>query len=249
MDPEKRRKWMIEQLEDQGKVEVDSLAEELNVSAMTIRRDLDLLETEGLLIRTHGGAVLPQPISKEASFQEKETRRIEQKKMIAKKAISLVKDRQTILLDSGTTTLEIAKLLKNRDDITVVTNDIKIAAELFNTKLKVFITGGELQNDVGTLFGPQTNHFLQNIHVDICFLGAHALDLKAGVTSSSFEKSQVKQLMTQCANETWLVADSSKINQKTFAKVCDLHELTGFITDDDLPSSKKDALAEILKVF
>src|SRR5690554_5995225 len=160
MGPLKRRKWIIEQLERLGRVEVDDLADQLKVSTMTIRRDLDQLEEEGMLIRIHGGAVLPQPLIKEASFQEKETRRMEQKQVIAKKALSRVKDGQTILLDSGTTTLEFAKLLKNRQDITVVTNDIKIATELFNTQLKVFITGGQLQNDVGALLGPRTNIFL-----------------------------------------------------------------------------------------
>ncbi|HWO78355.1 MAG TPA: DeoR/GlpR family DNA-binding transcription regulator [Bacillus sp. (in: firmicutes)] len=248
MQPSARRNWVLQKVQSEGKVEIEQLSEELNVSPMTIRRDLAQLEDEGHVIRVHGGAVLPKPLITETPFLTKESMRISQKREIAKKAVTLVKEGQTIILDSGTTTLEIARLLKDRKNITVITNDIKIAAELVESDLKVIVSGGELQNGVGALYGPQTHHFLQDIHVDLFFLGAHAIDIKAGITSPTLEKSLIKKLMIQAAEVTWLVADSSKIDQKAFSKVCDLHVLTGFITDNDIPEDTKTALSPYIEV-
>ncbi|SHG26420.1 DeoR/GlpR family DNA-binding transcription regulator [Ornithinibacillus halophilus] len=249
MQPNKRREWILQLLKDNGKVEIDELARELDVSTMTIRRDLDQLEEDGQVIRIHGGAVLPKPLITETPFITKESKRMDQKRAIANKAISYIKDGQTILLDSGTTTLELARLLKQRENLTIITNDIKIAAELLDSQLRVIVTGGELQNDVGALFGPQTHQLLKDIHVDLFFLGAHAIDLKAGVTSPTFEKSLVKQLMIQSAENTWLLADSSKIQQKAFSKVCDLKEINGFITDNEISIDTKKELSEFIEVL
>lgn len=236
-------------VQEDGKVEINQLSDELSVSPMTIRRDLVQLEEDGKLIRTHGGAVLPKPLITETPFSTKESRQTEQKKLIAKKTLPLIKGGQTIILDSGTTTLELARLLATRDDITIITNDIKIASELMNSQLKVFITGGELQNNIGALYGPQTHQFLKNIHVDTFFLGAHAIDMEAGITAPTFEKSLIKQLMIQAAEKTWLVADSSKFEQKAFSKVCDFNELSGFITDEDITQDKKEQLANTIQII
>ncbi|MEN2767160.1 DeoR/GlpR family DNA-binding transcription regulator [Ornithinibacillus xuwenensis] len=249
MQPSERRNWVLEKIQVEGKVEIDQLATELDVSPMTIRRDLDQLEEEGHVIRIHGGAVGAKPLITETPFLTKESRYIEQKRFIANKALSLVQEGQTILLDSGTTTLELAKLLKGKSNLTIITNDIKIAAELVDSKLKVIVTGGELQNDVGALFGPQTHSFLKQIHVDLFFLGAHAIDMEAGITSPAFEKSLVKQLMIRAAESTWLIADSSKINERAFSKVCDLKDLTGFITDDNLSDKARNTLQDIIEIL
>src|SRR5690625_5165459 len=170
MKPSKRRNFILDQLENEGKITIDELSVELNVSMMTIRRDLDQLENEGKVIRVHGGAVLPRPLINETSFLEKEIRKVDQKHQIVKKAFSYIQEGQTLILDSGTTTLELAKLLKHSKNITIITNDIKIASELLESDLKVIVTGGELQNDIGALFGSWTQHFLKDIHVDIFFL-------------------------------------------------------------------------------
>jgi DeoR/GlpR family transcriptional regulator of sugar metabolism len=249
MQPSERRNWVLQKIHIEGKVEIDQLSEELSVSPMTIRRDLDQLEEKGKVIRVHGGAVGAKSLITETPFQTKESRNTEQKRLIARKALSLIHEGQTILLDSGTTTLELARLLQSKINLTIITNDIKIAAELVDSKLKVIITGGELQNDIGALFGPLTHHFLKNIHVDLFFLGAHAIDLKTGITSPTFEKSLVKQLMMEAADSTWLVADSSKMGERAFSKVCDLQELTGFITDDHISDETKQKLSESMQIL
>lgn len=249
MQPSERRDWVLQKIQVDGKVEIDQLSADLDVSHMTIRRDLDLLEEEGKVIRVHGGAIGTKPLITETPFLAKESKNTDQKRIIAKKALSFIKDGQTILLDSGTTTLELARLLKSKSNLTVITNDIKIAAELVDSKLKVIITGGELQNDVGALFGPQTHHFLKNIHVDIFFLGAHAIHDETGITSPTFEKSFVKQLMMGAAERTLLLADSSKIGERAFSKVCDLKDITGFITDDDISTEAREKLAESIEIL
>ncbi|HZG82314.1 MAG TPA: DeoR/GlpR transcriptional regulator, partial [Brevibacillus sp.] len=165
-----------------------------------------------------------------------------------RKAVTMIQDHSTILLDSGTTTLEIARLLKDKKNLTVVTNDIKIAAELMDSEVKVIVAGGELQNTVGALFGPLTEQILKNIHVDLFFLGAHAVHVEAGITVTTFEKASIKKLMIEAAGTTWMVADSSKFDQKSFTKVCDLSELDGLITDDGLSSEDLEKIKEHLKV-
>lgn len=248
MMPKERRNQILKQLHANGKIDIEDLVNQLNVSAMTIRRDLTYLEENEKIIRTHGGAILNKPLVVESSFRTKEGKFNNQKKQIANKAVEFIQDHSTILLDSGTTTLEIAKLLKDKKTITVVTNDIKIAAELIDTDVKVIVTGGELQNNVGTLFGPLTEQILKNIHVDLFFLGAHAIDFKAGVTAPTFEKASIKKLMIEASEKTWLVADSSKFDQKSLTKVCDLTQLYGVITDRNITTETEEKLNEYLEV-
>lgn len=249
MQANQRRKLVIKEISERGKVEIDQLAEQLQVSAMTIRRDLTLLEEDGRLIRTMGGAVLPKSLINETPFSAKETHHIERKKQIANKAFQFVESGQTILLDSGTTTLELAKLIKNEHNLTVVTNDIRIAAELIESKVNLIIIGGTLQNNVGTIYGSKAIEFVEDIYVDLFFLGTHAIDFCAGVTSPSLEKSILKQTMLRSAESTWLLADSSKIGEKAFSKVCDLHDITGFITDDDISLPVKMELQDDIEIL
>ena len=193
MLPRDRKKHILQLLEVHGKIDIVEISNELSVTPMTIRRDLDGLEKEKKLIRTHGGAVLPQGLIYEQSYESKIGQAVEQKRLIALEANSFIKEKMTVLLDSGTTTLEIAKLLKHRENITVITNDIKIAAELMNSKLDIIVVGGRLQNDVGALFGSLTELTLREMHVDLFFLGAHALHPTFGITTPTFEKAAVKK--------------------------------------------------------
>lgn len=153
MLPNERRRWIELEIINQGKVDIEKLAKQLNVSTMTIRRDLAKLEEEGKIVRTHGGAIYPKALVQETPYLAKKGKNIRQKKAIARKALEFIPESANIILDSGTTTMEVAKLLKGREDLTIITNDIKIAAELTESKLKVIVTGGELQNRVGTLYG------------------------------------------------------------------------------------------------
>src|SRR5699024_8512630 len=189
MTPIHRKQTIMDYLNNFNKVDIEELALQLNVSSMTVRRDLKVLEKEGKLIRVHGGAVLPQPLVQETYYKQKEFIKLEQKQEIANKAVSFIESVQTLILDTGTTTLEIAKLLNKLECLTIITNDIYIASFLLNGLHEVMVTGGHVQNRIGTLYGPQTHDFLKNINVDTLFIGASAIDIYAGITSPTIEKS------------------------------------------------------------
>ncbi|AIC95389.1 DeoR/GlpR family DNA-binding transcription regulator [Shouchella lehensis] len=230
----KERKAFIKQfVDEQGKVEIDELAEQLQVSQMTIRRDLTQLEAENQVIRTPGGAVPQKALIRETPYARKEVEQLQAKRKIAQKAIALIAPNSTILLDSGTTTLEVARLIKDRADLTVVTNDIKIAAELVHSSVTCIVTGGEVQADVGALYGSQAQALIESIHVDLFLLGAHAVHAVSGIMAPTLEKARMKQLMIEAARETWLLCDSSKFEQKSFAHVSELNKVEGIITDKD----------------
>lgn len=249
MLPLERRKWIEDQILINGKIDIESSSKQLNVSSMTIRRDLKELENEKKVIRTHGGAVSPESLITEVPYSSKKGQNINEKKTIALRAKSIIKPESTIILDSGTTTLELAKLLKGRNDLTIVTNDIKIAGELMSSLNKVIVTGGEMQKDIGALFGAATQHILKVIHADVFFLGAHAVDISRGVTSPTFDKSLIKQLMIDASKETWLLADYSKFGKKAFSNVCSLTDLDGVVTDSNLESSINNQIESSIPVL
>jgi DeoR/GlpR family transcriptional regulator of sugar metabolism len=234
MNIDERRNKIETAVQSQGKVDIDSLVQKLKVSPMTIRRDLMFLEKNERLIRTHGGAVAAKGLTNETPYMNKENRHAGAKKSIALEAADLVPENSTIILDSGTTTLELARQLNDRNDITVITNDIYIAAELTTSSVNVIVSGGELQPHVGAMFGSHTQELLRSVHVDLFFLGAHAVDPIYGVTAPTLEKAYIKRLMNQVAEKTWLIADASKFNQKVFARACSLQDLQGIVTDSSL---------------
>ncbi|MDW0111148.1 DeoR/GlpR family DNA-binding transcription regulator [Sporosarcina aquimarina] len=241
-----RRTWLEMEVRNKKRIDVENVSKKLNVSSMTIRRDLIELENEGKLIRTHGGAVSLDTLTGEVPYSSKKTKNNEKKKAIALKALSLIEKNSTIIMDSGTTTLELAKLLKSREDLTIVTNDIKIGNELIDSSPRVIMTGGELQPGIGALYGAITQSMLASINADIFFLGAHALDLRTGVSAPTFEKALIKQLMKSSAERTWLLADYSKFNARSFVNVCNLSEIQGVITDEDLDSQTKEEYEKVI---
>lgn len=241
-----RRNWLEKEIKNKKRIDVENISKKLKVSSMTIRRDLVDLENDGKLIRTHGGAVSLDSLTGEIPYSSKKIKNNNEKKDIALKALSLIDKNSTIILDSGTTTLEIAKLIKSREDLTIVTNDIKIGNELIDSSPRVILTGGELQPGIGALYGSITQNMLTSINADIFFLGAHALDISNGVSAPTFEKAMIKQLMKSAAERTWLLADYSKFNTRAFVNVCDLSEIEGVITDQKLDTQTKEEYEKVI---
>ncbi|MTI47345.1 DeoR/GlpR family DNA-binding transcription regulator [Sporosalibacterium faouarense] len=236
-----RRNYIINLMRKNGKVIVEDLASELGVSTMTIRRDLKYLEDNNLLTRTHGGAV--SNVNQEIPYSEKADSANEEKEKIAEYAATLVEEGSTIILDAGTTTMEIAKKIKDKKNITVITTDIMIGAFLSKAKgIKVFCTGGVIQSETGACIGTKAEEFLEDIYADITFLGTSAIDLKKGVTTPNLEKSRLKRTMMSSSDEVILVLDSSKFGKKSFSKVCGLDEIDLIITDENL---HEDTVSEI----
>lgn len=245
MTPDIRKKRIIEELSVKGKVDILDLVKLLDVSAMTVRRDLDELEKQKKLIRTHGGAAIPEAIIAEQSYIQKISEAHPQKMEIAEIAIELVKDGMTVFLDSGTTNFEIAKRLKRRENLTIVTNDIKIAAELMDSKVVVIMLGGKIQNGVGAVFGSYAENMLKEIHVDILFLGAHAVHPTLGITSATLEKASIKRMMINSSEVVYLVVDAQKFGKKAFAKIASIDSVTAIITDQTLPAEVEEIYSEM----
>lgn len=227
-----RRNYIIELLNRDGKVVIEDLARMLEVSEMTIRRDLQYLEEHKLITRTHGGAVLHNLLTEEIPYIKKAEQNIEEKQRIGMYASSLVKEGDIIILDAGTTNMEIAKGIIGIKNLKVITNDLMIGAFLSKYDgIEVYCTGGIIQRDTGACLGNTTIEFLQNINADIAFVGASAIDIQKGITTPTMDKAQWKKEIIKCAERAILVADSLKFGKVSFAKICPLNKLDIIITD------------------
>ncbi|MGY0374655.1 DeoR/GlpR family DNA-binding transcription regulator [Clostridium sp. JNZ J1-5] len=231
MIPAERENYIVEKLNKNGSVKVEEIANELGISLMTVRRDLGRLEEKGLLYRSHGGAVLRSLYPLEQAYDLKKISNIEAKEKIAIAALDKIKDGDTIFLDAGTTTFELSRLLKNKTDITVITNDLKIALELYQNRIKVFIVGGKIQEDIGCTLGPTAEEFIESIRVNIAFVGTSSITSDWYLSTPSFEKSSLKKKIINSSSYSVLIADSSKFNKESFVKVASIKELNAIITD------------------
>jgi len=231
-----RREKIIQKIQSEGSVKVDELSKEFDVSSVTIRNDLDFFEEKGLVHRTHGGALLRNNIYNDPSLEEKQKLNVEEKRRIGEYAANLVKDGDTIILDSGTTTREIALRLKERSDLTVMTNAINIALELAGvTEMRVMLTGGVLRDKSYSLVGPEAESILQNYYFDKLFLGVDGLDIEHGLTTSNPLEAQLNRIMVQRANQVIAVTDSTKFGRHSFSYICDLSPIDIIITDNKIP--------------
>jgi DeoR/GlpR family transcriptional regulator of sugar metabolism len=210
---------------------ISELAKEFNVHEATIRRDLVEIEQNGLLKRTHGGVIMEKWTHDEPPFLERTTLKLDQKMRIGKMAASLVEDGESIIIDSGTTTLHIAKNLINRNGITVVTNDMNIAAELRDAqRIKVILTGGELYPSSYFLNGMFTDHALRSLHVEKSFMGITALHPQYGLMHPDAQVVPAKQEMIRAAGEIIVVADESKIGKVSLHTVAPNSSIHTLIT-------------------
>jgi len=235
MISDQRHQTIINLLEDLGAVTVSDLVKEFKVSEMTIRRDLDILENQGLLRRVHGGAVSRRGRSYEPPFMLRTSENLENKIRISEAAVNLIQNGDSVTLDVGTTTLEIARQLQNKQDLTVITPSLQIANELINHPgIRLILTGGILRIGELSMVGHLAERIFEDFFVDKLFLGAGAVDLKTGVSEFNIEDALVKRAMVKSAKSVVLVADSSKFNQVAFTSIVPLSDIHTIITDKDL---------------
>ncbi|NVN92495.1 MAG: DeoR/GlpR transcriptional regulator [Desulfuromonadales bacterium] len=226
-----REALIIEKLKQHGKVIVSDLAGEIGVNPMTIRRDLIRLEQQGLLQKVHGAAVPLDGLLKEKAFGEKQLIKCQQKRLIAREALELVKPGETILLDAGTTTFEVALLLRHMPGVNVVTNDLHIAMELCSAEGRLFYVGGEIEKDLGRSAGAKAFQFLSDIHVDTVFLGISAVNSDLMLCSHTVDNAELKRAMLNCGSRKVLLADESKFGTNAFARIGPLSLVDIMITD------------------
>lgn len=234
----KRLETITSMLESQGSVEVAELSALLKVTEKTIRQDLSLLEKTGLAVRVHGGATLPSGISDIYPIPSRKQKHLDEKKEIANQAISLIEDGDIIILDSGSTTLELAKLLDKQ--VIVITNDPIIAYTLlYNEKITLFSTGGKVRREFGfTYTGPDAIRMLNNYHANKCFIGTSAFDPKQGLMVFSSEEGEVKSAIMRASSQTICLADYSKFNKTAFFTFATPSEIDVIITDNRIPAQE-----------
>ncbi|RWO94310.1 MAG: DeoR/GlpR transcriptional regulator [Mesorhizobium sp.] len=246
-----RRRLMVERARKTGYVLSKVVEDEFAVDSSTIRRDLARLEADGLVIRTQGG-FLPVESNESVDYPYEPRRqfRSSAKSHLGEYAASLVKDGQTVLIDSGSTTWHVANNLKSKQNITVITNDLQIALLLSEcSNINLHVTGGVRVDTVYTLVGPHTVDYINRIHVDIAFIGAEAVEAELGVSNVNVIEVPVKQAMIRAADSAVLVTDSSKLGKRSFARVCGIDELTQIVTDGRVAPEQRKAFGQKLNII
>lgn len=235
-----RSEWILQTLLREGTISVEDLAQRLNVSPSTVRRELRSLEGQGLLRRTHGGGApiegsLYEPFRYDASFQDHERLHSEEKRRIGLAAAALVQEGETIAISAGTTATQVARCLRYRTGITVLTNAVNIAMELSQCRgITVIMTGGVLSGGWFSLLGAATIRSVEEVFVDRAFIGLDGIHPEHGVTARHPDEAAVNRAMTQQARQTVAVADHTKFGQVARIRVCPITDIDLLITDSGL---------------
>lgn len=238
-----RRNLIVELLREQGSVVVADLAKKFNVSEVSIRTDLRVLEEQNLLTRFHGGAGLPQ--NNETFLDERYLLSSDPKTQIAEAAVELIKEGDTIILDSGSTTMMIANELLKIKNITVITNNLPAAFVLSDSAdITLVICGGYVRHKTRSMHGTLTEFALKGIRADIMFVGADGVDPQIGLTTFN-EGYGISSVMANASAKVVGVVDSTKFNRNGFNLVLPMHKLDLLITDGNLPEAKRAELATL----
>jgi DeoR family transcriptional regulator of aga operon len=242
---EERRRAILDILNRDGRLLVSDLARKFKTSQVTVRKDLDVLNGQGLIHRSHGGA-LParQGALTDPTLGEKEKLHHREKMQIAVAAAGMVKEDQVVILDSGTTTTAIARALRNFRRLTIVTNAVNIAAELAGTELEVILTGGALRKNSFSLVGPMAEETLRHLNADILFLGVDGIDVRYGLSTPNSLEAKVNRLMVASAKRTVAVCDSSKFGRRSLSRIVPLSALEEIITDRGISKIDAEALED-----
>jgi DeoR family transcriptional regulator of aga operon len=231
---EERRRAILDLARQEGRVTVEDLVVRYAVSAVTVRGDLEALERAGTLKRSHGGAVPPEPSQQDVPLTIKESRRLAEKRRIGAAAARMIADGETIILDSGSTTVEIARCIRQRKwaSLTVITNALNIALELSGLPtVRVMMLGGMLRQTSYSLTGPDAELALSRLSADRLFLGVDGLDTSIGVTTPDQQEASLNTMMVKASREVVAVLDASKLGQRSLAVIAPIADLDVVITD------------------
>lgn len=228
-----RRNQILNQLNAKGEIFVDQLSKEFEVSEVTIRNDLDQLEKKKLLIRARGGAMKHVGgVGLDFGISEKDKINFSDKVKIGEFASTLIQDGDIIIIDSGTTTAELAKNLDRFNDLTVITNAINIAIIISKfPNINLIMPGGHMRKNSQSLVGPIAGKSLSRFHVDKLFLGVDGVDINDGLFTANMEEAHLNEQMIKISNEIIVLTDSSKFNRQAFAYICGMNQVDRIITD------------------
>ena len=241
-----RRSEIVRQTESKGKVAVEELARQLSVSQVTIRNDLNVLSNRGLVVRSRGGAVASTRLTFELSVQEKYLDNFPRKRRLGRAVADLIcADTRTLVLDSGTTTEEVAVCLREHSDLTVMTNGLNVATALAPAEgIEILVTGGHLRKKSMSFYGKHAEDSLRYLHFDKFILGADGIDPEIGITTHFDQEACLNRVMCRVSEETILVADSSKFGKRGSHIICALSDINTLVTDAGIPGEIANALIE-----
>ncbi|KAB7709198.1 DUF977 family protein [Bacillus aerolatus] len=238
---EERKKRIIGLIENQGQVKVNDLAKKFDVSTETVRRYLEELENEKKLKKVYGGAVKMESETTEPSMFEREILRIEEKKRIGRKAASFIKEGEVIFIDEGSTTLQMVLSLKDLSDVTVITNSFPLAAILMDYENKqlfkgeIIFLGGHIRSKHFRASGSLAERMAKEFYVNKAFIAIDGIHPESGITSFDLEKCLLSKIYINNANETFVLADHSKLGVKANYKIESLKRITCLVSDVPMP--------------
>lgn len=242
----KRQEEILKELDQKGHVNVVDLCETLNVSSVTIRKDLNFLENEKLLHRTHGGASKQPIYAFERDVSAKEILQVEQKKQIAKEALKYIGEHDYIILGSGSNIHYLSRIMTGFNKLTVLTPSLKVSLELCKeASIDTIQLGGDVRNSSTSAVGPIAEAILSQFSCNKLFLGTDGVHLDFGLSTSNALEAHLNQIMIDVAEKVIVLADSTKMNVRGFGKICDLNKIDVLITDDGIDAETKMKLEEI----
>lgn len=227
-----RHQQILDKLQNEGKINVADLCEILDVSSVTIRKDLKLLEDKGLLFRTHGGATLNNPYTIDRSVNEKVKIQSSEKMQIGAAAAALLEPNDSILIASGTTVLALAKSIQPKGTLTVITSALNVALELLkHSEIEVLQLGGLLRKSSSSVTGPYAENILSDFSFSKLFLGVDGIDLEFGLTTTNVMEAHLNRQMIKASQKTIVLADSTKFGKRGFGRICGFDDIHQIITD------------------
>ena len=235
MYAEERQQHILDRARAAGRVDVNSLAEALDVTPETVRRDLTILERHGVLRRVHGGAIPVERLGFEPGVETRTERYVAEKERIAKAALPHLPDEGTILLDAGTTTLRLAELIPRDHELTIVTNSLPIATMVAqHPSLSLYLLGGRVRGRTLAAVGAWVTDALSDVFVDVAFIGTNGLSVERGLTTPDQSEAAAKRAMITAARRSVVLTDHTKIGVDHFSRFADLTDIAAVITDNGL---------------
>ncbi|MCE6992643.1 DeoR/GlpR family DNA-binding transcription regulator [Dyadobacter sp. CY323] len=240
-----RHQLILQELKKNGSVSIPELSDLMQVSGVTIRKDLKILEDKNLLFRTHGGGSINNPYAIERPINEKEFINADEKQRIAKSALDLIGQNDSIMIGSGTTVYELARCLSPEKTITVITPAVRVTLELSNRKnVEVLQLGGLIRPNSSSVAGSYAEYILENISCAVLFIGVDGIDLDFGFSISNLTEAGLNQKMIKTAQSVAVLADHTKFGKRGIGKICDIDQVQYVVTDNKIPKDMVRSLEE-----
>lgn len=235
MNITERHQLILQKLQEAGKVSIQELTEKMEVSGVTIRKDLKLLEDKHLLFRTHGGASMNNPYAMERTINEKSGINVHKKQKIAKAALRFIEGNDSIIIGSGTTVFEFARCLHPQEHLTVITPAVKVTLELSSRpNIDVLQLGGVIRPNSSSVAGSVAERILNDISCGVLFLGVDGIDLDFGLSITNLAEATLNQKMIEAAQKVVILADSTKFDRRGLGKVCNIDQIQYIVTDNQV---------------